>query len=133
MVAVGSYMRVLREHQGLSQAGLAERVGVTGNTIYRIEAGRQEPRGKQLAALLNALCGRTEDFEYLRDKATTAAEGQELALRILSEQERDAVLVIANTDPKRAALLRRIARLTSSDELRARIEGYLDALEQGVS
>lgn len=60
MKAVGAYLRALRESQGLSQGKLAEMVGVAGNTIWRIEAGKQEPRADALAAILTAVHGRIE-------------------------------------------------------------------------
>jgi transcriptional regulator with XRE-family HTH domain len=134
MLAVGAYLRALRSHQGLSQGKLAELVGVAGNTIWRIEAGEQEPRAGQLAALLTALHGRIEDIQRLiTDSAATAADGEELAGRILTLAERDSILALADTDEKRARLLRRIAQLTENPELRARIEGYLDGLESPPS
>lgn len=130
MLAVGAYLRALRSQQGLSQGKLAELVGVAGNTIWRIEAGDQEPRAGQLAALLTALHGRIEDIQNLiTDNAATAADGEALAGHILTLKERDALLTMANTDEKRARLLRRIAQFTEDPELRARIEGYLDGLE----
>ena len=132
MQAAGAYLRALRTHQGLSQGKLAELVGVSGNTIWRIEAGDQEPRAGQLAALLTTLRGRIEDIQELISSATaTAADGEALASQVLTQAERDAVFARANTDDKRATLLRRIAKLTENPDLRSRIEGYLDGLEAG--
>lgn len=132
MQAAGAYLRALRTHQGLSQGKLTELVGVSGNTIWRIEAGDQEPRAGQLAALLTTLRGRIEDIQELISSATaTAADGEALASQVLTQAERDAVFARANTDDKRATLLRRIAKLTENPDLRSRIEGYLDGLEAG--
>lgn len=130
MLAVGAYLRTLRSQQGLSQGKLAELVGVSGNTIWRIEAGEQEPRASQLAALLTVLRGRIEDVQRLiSDSLATVMQGEELASDAILRVERDRILALADTDEKRARLLRRIAELTENPELRARIEGYLDGLE----
>ena len=132
MEAAGAYLRALRTHQGLSQGKLAELVGVSGNTIWRIEAGDQEPRASQLAALLTTLRGRIEDIQELISSTTaTAADGEALAERMLTQAESNSLLALANTDDKRARLLRRIAKLTENPDLRSRIEGYLDGLEAG--
>lgn len=132
MQAAGAYLRALRTHQGLSQGKLAELVGVSGNTIWRIEAGDQEPRAGQLAALLTTLRGRIEDIQELISSTTaTAADGEALAERMLTQTESNALLALANTDDKRAKILRRIAKLTENPDLRSRIEGYLDGLEAG--
>ncbi len=130
MQAAGAYFRALREYQQLTQSRLAELVGVTGNTIWRIEAGAQEPRGELATALLTVLRGRIEDLQALiSDVNATADDGRARARGLLSQADRDSVLLSASTDVRRAALLRRIARLTEDPELRARIEGYLDAFE----
>lgn len=39
-------LRRYREKEGLSQEALAERLGVTGMTVYRWEAGKRLPREK---------------------------------------------------------------------------------------
>lgn len=130
MLAVGAYLRSLRAQQGLSQDGLATIVGVAGNTIWKIEAGKQEPRAGLLAAILTAVRGRIEDVHQLiTDSGATEATGEALAGRVLTIRERDSILALADTDEKRARLLRRIAQLTGDPELRSRIEGYLDGLE----
>lgn len=75
MIAAGAYLKALRTKTGLSQGKLAELIGVAGNTIWRIEAGKQEPGGGQLAALLTTLHGRVEDFQALIiDQKATAFE-----------------------------------------------------------
>lgn len=132
MKATGAYLRVLRTRQHLSQGKLAEMVGVTGNTIWRIEVGDQEPKAAQLAALLTTLHGRIEDVQKLiTDKTATTRDAERLADEALSAHERASVLALANTDEKRRSLLLRIAHLTDDPILAARIEGYLDALESG--
>jgi transcriptional regulator with XRE-family HTH domain len=133
MEATGAYLRVLRTRQHLSQGKLAELVGVTGNTIWRIEAGDQEPKAAQLAALLTTLHGRIEDIQKLiSDKAATIRDAERLADEALSARERASLLALVDTDEKRRSLLLRIAQLTDDPILAARLEGYLDALESGL-
>jgi transcriptional regulator with XRE-family HTH domain len=128
--AFGAYVKALRKQHKMSQGQLAEQVGVAGNTIYRIEAGRQEPQTEQLAALLTVLGGRIRDVRELLGAGATVAKADKLAQEALTEQS---LLAMANTDPKRAALLKRIAELSDDPVLTARIEAYLDGLEAGRS
>lgn len=130
MQAVGVYLRALRARQKLTQGKLAELVGVTGNTIWRIEAGEQEPKIALLAAILTTLRGRIEDIQQLvNDKEATPHEAEQLADQALVIHDQTAALLkLANTDEKRRALLLRIAELTDDPILAARIEGYLDGL-----
>lgn len=124
--AFGAYVKALRTEHKMSQGRLAELVGVAGNTIYRIEAGRQEPQTEQLAALLTILGGRIRDVRELLQVGATTTKAHELAQDALTEQT---LLALANTDPKRAALLKRIAAISDDPVLIARIESYLDGLE----
>ncbi len=80
LVAAGAYLQTLRKAQGLSQEGLGDRIGVTGNTIYRIEAGRQAPMMEQIINLLATLKGRAEDMAHLmRNAQATENDGRTLA------------------------------------------------------
>lgn len=126
--AFGAYVKALRTYHKMSQGRLAELVNVAGNTIYRIEAGRQEPQTEQLAALLVVLGGRIKDVRELLQVGATEAKANELAQEALTERS---LLAMANTDPKRAALLKRIAELSDDPSLTERIESYLDGLEAG--
>lgn len=53
---VGEAIREWRRAAGLSQAGLAERIGTTQSAVSRWEHGREEPRLSTLAAILGG-CG----------------------------------------------------------------------------
>lgn len=127
MIAAGAYLKALRTKTGLSQGKLAELIGVAGNTIWRIEAGKQEPGGGQLAALLTTLHGRVEDFQALIiDQKATAEDAERLAKQ--AQEARQQLLAFAENDDGRRRLLERIAQLTTDPALQARIEGYLDGL-----
>jgi|GEM_PF-1758717 len=80
MTAVSSYLRVLREDRGLSREKLGEMIDVAGNTIWRIEDGRQEPGGAILLNLVRAVRGSYEDVRrLLSDDAADELKGRELA------------------------------------------------------
>jgi putative transcriptional regulator len=62
-------MKVLRAEASLTQAGLAERVGVARQTIVSLEGDRYEPSlglGMRIARALNA---RVEEVFFLDDDA----------------------------------------------------------------
>lgn len=126
---LGAYLRALRKHWGWTQGKVAEMVGVAGNTIYRIEAGRQEPETTQLAALLTVLGGRIRDVQRLLSGNLGDVTPQSLADEALNEQS---FLAMFDTDPKRLELLKQIARLTDDPHLRQRIEDYIAGLEAGI-
>lgn len=51
---VGDKLRTARERAGLSAAALGERIGVSGNTIYRWERGELAPPIDRLEAVASA-------------------------------------------------------------------------------
>jgi len=55
MMSFGVRLRELREKCGLSQSGLAERVGISIDSIQNWEQGRTRPRIEALAKLARAL------------------------------------------------------------------------------
>lgn len=128
--AFGAYIRALRKKRNMTQAKLGSLVGVTGNTVYRIEKGRQEPETTQLAALLTTLGGRIRDVQILLSGAASRTDVDQLADEALTEEK---LLVMANTDPKRRAILLKIATLSDDPVLIARIEDYLSGLDAGRS
>lgn len=64
-VVTGAYLRALRVGRGFTQAEIAEAVNTTVNTIWRIEAGQQEPKAVLIVRLLASLGGRAEDLANL--------------------------------------------------------------------
>ncbi len=130
MLAVGAYLQTLRKAHGFSRAEVAHQVGTHESQIVRIESGEQDSRGSLLFALIRALKGSPEDVDFLiLDKRATKENAESLAKQRLSVQaQEDALIEAADTDEKRAELLRRIAEMTTDPILRARIEGYLDGL-----
>lgn len=55
MLFVGKKIRAARKAAGLTQAQLAEKSGVAAITIHQYEAGKRQPRMKQLADIAAAL------------------------------------------------------------------------------
>ena len=53
--AVGTRIRVEREHRGMTQAALAERMGTTQPTVARLEAGGVNPSLDTLQRVADAL------------------------------------------------------------------------------
>lgn len=125
MVAVGVYLQERRKAAGLTQEEVARRLGVVGRTVSDWEAGRYSPGFDLMVRLIGVIGGKVSDVvQHL------LADDPQLADQVLTQAERDSILAVATTDPNRAALLRRIAGLSDDPELRARINGYLDALER---
>jgi len=87
--AVGSRLRSLRKKRGLSQPKLAEAAGVSVDTIYRIEKGRdQDPRLPTYARLAEALGVPVGDlFPHTTSEALSEMEQHFLSL--LREMSRD--------------------------------------------
>lgn len=126
--ALGLYIRVLRQHlrPRVTQKQLAELVGTTGNTIYRIEAGTQEPQ-EFLAAILTVLGGRIKDVDRLRKEDADTRLAERLAQQAITER---LLLDWASTDDRRMKLLLRIREMSDDDpDLRSRLDGYLDQLQ----
>lgn len=78
-VAVGAYLRTLREAQHLSRAALAAQVDTHESQLVRIEAGDQDPRGSFLLRLVSKLRGTAEDVARLLEASATEDQGRVLA------------------------------------------------------
>lgn len=78
-VAVGAYLRTLREAQHLSRAALAAQVDTHESQLVRIEAGDQDPRGSFLLRLVSKLRGTAEDVARLLEASATEDQGRILA------------------------------------------------------
>jgi transcriptional regulator with XRE-family HTH domain len=80
LVAVGAYLRSLREAAGISVAEIADKVGIDTSQIWRIEKGKSDPRSSFLFRFIKAVDGSTEDVARLINNAkATAADGEALA------------------------------------------------------
>ena len=125
---LGAYIRALRTRKRpkMSQKKLAGLAKTTSNTIWRIEAGVQEPQ-ESLAAILTAVGGRIKDIPKLLADDASIDLARELAEQAIIERD---LLDWADADENRAKLLRRIRAMSADDpDLRSRIDGYLDKLQ----
>jgi transcriptional regulator with XRE-family HTH domain len=59
---MGLLLRQLREKKGVSLRGLADKAGISFTTLYRIEAGKTEPRFGTLEKIAKALGVSTRDL-----------------------------------------------------------------------
>lgn len=67
---LGRAMRTLRDHAGLTQKALAERVGTSEAYVSNIEGGRRDARWSTIARMLHALGA------DLRDLADAVAKAE---------------------------------------------------------
>jgi transcriptional regulator with XRE-family HTH domain len=58
----GGRLRELREQAGLTQSGLGERAGLSGNALARLERGERQPLWETVLALAEALGVGVEAF-----------------------------------------------------------------------
>jgi transcriptional regulator with XRE-family HTH domain len=78
--AVGAYIQRLRQKKDMSRIHLAKLVDTTETSLWRIESGKQEPRGPLLFALVQAVEGRIEDVQQLMfDDTATRDDAERLA------------------------------------------------------
>jgi transcriptional regulator with XRE-family HTH domain len=88
MAGLASYIRTLREGQGITRAWLAEQAGTTETSLYRIENGKQEPSGQLLLNLVAAVRGSyTDARNLLAGNGADEHTGRELAEKRLSQAE----------------------------------------------
>ncbi|MBI5482172.1 MAG: helix-turn-helix transcriptional regulator [Deltaproteobacteria bacterium] len=109
---LGVRVRQARERAGLTQAALAERAGVTDETIGRLERGAFEPALSTLVAVADAL---DVDLDSLvRPKGGSAATAREGPVPAGSALTRRLVLGFEVLDPEAQRLvLRLVERLAA--------------------
>lgn len=134
--ALSGYIRTLREYHGWEPADvtarLSEREGkpVDPTWLWRLEKKGIWPKNQRIITLLEILGATLADVVWTQaNPEATEEQGQERAEQLLSKPERDWLTQLADTDPKRAALLRRVYELSSDPELRGDINGYLNRME----
>lgn len=80
LVAVGAYLRKLREERGLSRADVIRRVDTNEGQIVRIEAGEVDTRASLFVALTRVLnCNLQHIQDLMLDESATAEDGRALA------------------------------------------------------
>src|SRR4051812_9085866 len=81
----GQAMLTLRTALGLTQAGLAQRFGVSGRAVRQWEAGLIYPKAKHLKAFLT-LCVRQQAFPPGGKEGETGALGKAAPKRVLLDE-----------------------------------------------
>lgn len=112
---------------GLSQAELAEAVGVTQQTVSDWEQGKLRPGIKRVDVVARAL-QITEDellAALARDALAKGAQGR----RVIEDKRADTPRRRGKRRPLPAALTGKLSELTA-DEL-AKLDAYIDGLLQG--
>lgn len=90
MIAVGAYIRTLRQERGLSQEELARLLDTSQKQVSRWENGEHRPIGETLHALVLAVQGNTNDVTaLLADSGATPEHGEEAARRWLNTHPND--------------------------------------------
>lgn len=93
---IGKRVKERREQLGLTQAQLAEKLGVAVNYVSTIERGASFPRCEKLIQLLNALeCSADAIFQdVLEHDCSFRASELSMMLQEISSEERDRILSI---------------------------------------
>jgi transcriptional regulator with XRE-family HTH domain len=110
LAELGTALRTLRQHAGLSQAVLADHTGMNPRSISRIESGERRTRRSTLTRLLTALLNEDEtlgELDYLLDGLVRRA-GPALAAES-PYQERVEARRLRREERKEREWLRRMA------------------------
>lgn len=134
MQAVGSYIQILRKHQGMTANDLAFATGLNVTYIWRIESGETEDPGLQrISKIVEAVKGRGDHIvKLLLHPAPSDAYVQELAREAqLSDDQRARAASLMTTDDDVRTLLEAVYAKAADPALRNRIRGYVDSLSSG--
>jgi len=79
-VAVGAYLRAMREAAGISVKDLAEKIGADNTAIWRIEAWKSDSRSSVLLKFVCAVRASADDVVLLMNNPdATREDGERLA------------------------------------------------------
>jgi transcriptional regulator with XRE-family HTH domain len=80
MIAIGTYIRTLREAKRMSRGELGSRVNTSVSQLVRLENGEQDTRSVLLAVIVKELEGDFRDVsELLLNEQATAEDGKRMA------------------------------------------------------
>jgi DNA-binding XRE family transcriptional regulator len=87
-VAASGYLQRIRELHNLSRAQVAAKVGVTEQSIYRIESMAQEPKAEILMTLISAVYADVRDvYELMLAKDATREDGEQRAEKAFAAKQ----------------------------------------------
>jgi transcriptional regulator with XRE-family HTH domain len=79
-IAVGAYLRYLREAQGLQAVDIAEKIGTDQTQVWRIEKWKSDTRSTLLFKYIRAVNGDANDVEMLiNNRDATKLDGETFA------------------------------------------------------
>lgn len=79
-VAVGAYLRYLREAQGISVRDVADKIDTNQAQVWRIEHWKSDTRSSLLFKFIRTVNGSGDDVEMLMNNpGATAADGETIA------------------------------------------------------
>ena len=79
-IAVGAYLRYLREAQGLQAVDIAEKIGTDQTQVWRIEKWKSDTRSSLLFKYIRAVNGDANDVEILLNNMNaTKTDGEMFA------------------------------------------------------
>ena len=126
LVAVGAYLKTLRDARGLTLADVASLSQTSETQVIRIESGKIDTRGSLLMRIIHAVEGSADDI--LRLSLVTEAtdgdglelyvqQGKEVAQRLLATQKQgQAESIFARLVPDHQRLLTELARALLGEE-----------------
>lgn len=111
MVAVGTYLRTLRDKQGWSQDYVAKKIGVSQKTIERWEAGSHEPGITTLQPYVELVQGSLlRVMNFLLDPEAKPEAGRDAAYKdqakqiVTGDEERALMVQLASLSGERRRL-----------------------------
>jgi hypothetical protein len=79
-IAVGAYLKYLRESQGIGVEEVAEKIGTDQSQVWRIENWKSDTRSSLLFKFIRAVGGDGNDVELLlNNRDATKQDGETLA------------------------------------------------------
>ncbi|NJK81345.1 MAG: helix-turn-helix transcriptional regulator [Chloroflexaceae bacterium] len=88
-IAVGAYLRYLRDKQGLHAKEIAEKIGTNQTQVWRIENWHSDVRSSLIFRHIRVVGGDANDVELLiNNPAATVEDGEALAKLRLSIKKR---------------------------------------------
>ena len=139
MIAVGAYLRTLREARNLTREAVADAVNTSVSQLVRIENGEQDTRGSLLFRIVATVRGDVEQVNRLMlSETATPDEGREQALVALHNaieesgarphlQTPEDVAELMRLFEEELTVMRVEDRRSLSDQLRGFLAGFRSA------
>lgn len=120
MEAVGSYLQALRDKRHISRARMADDIGTTENTLWRIESGRQEPGLSLLARMVVYVQGSIDEVVRLASRTDAGIEdGKKAAQQVhtVPLDDNDLAAIARLSYEQRRLILELVSHIHTNSEL----------------